>query len=299
MSVDPSTIPEVFPKLPDFETFRLPMMDEAGIRMQVISTGSPGIQGVADASAAIDAAKRINDSQADIIARHPTRFAGFAALPTQDPKAAARELERAVKVLGFKGAMIHGHTNGRYLDNDSSRAIWEAAEDLTAPIYLHIAEPLPEARKIYEGHPELMGPAWSWGVEAATHALRIIGSGVFDAYPRAALILGHLGESLPYLLGRFDEGYAVAFKSRKLNKRLSEYIRGNIFVTTSGKYRPEALVCAISAMGPDRVLFAGDYPFVSMKESVDFFESTPIRDVDREKISHLNAEKILGIEPIS
>ena len=270
-------------------------MDESGITMQVIATSSPGIQGYPDAATAIDAAKRTNDAQAEIIRKYPTRFAGFAALPTQDPKAAADELERTVTQLGFKGTMIQGHTNWEYLDEQKYWVIWERAEALGVPIYLHVGEPALEGRKIYEGHSELMGPAWSWVVETATHGLRIVGAGVFDAFPKATLILGHMGEALPFLLGRFDEGYAMAFKPRKLKKLLSEYIKENIVVTTSGKYKPEALVCTISAMGADRILFAADYPWVTPKEAVEHVERAPISDSDKEKIYHLNAERWLRL----
>jgi 2,3-dihydroxybenzoate decarboxylase len=191
--------------------------------------------------------------------------------------------------------MIQGHTNGEYLDEQKFRVLWERAEALEVPIYLHIMEPSREAKKIYEGHPELEGPIWSWGVEAATHALRIIGAGVFDAFPKAILILGHLGESLPYLLGRLDEGYIMAFKARKLKKLFSQYIKENILITTSGKYQPEALVCAVSALGADRILFAADYPWVNLKEAVEFIERTPLSDPDKEKIYHLNAERWLKL----
>jgi 2,3-dihydroxybenzoate decarboxylase len=271
-------------------------MDEFGISMQVISTGSPGIQGYGDAATAVAKAKQINDSQAEIIRTYPGRFAGFAGLPTQDPKAAADELERAVKQLGFKGAMIQGSTNWEYLDEKKYWVIWERAEALEVPIYLHVQEPSFDTAKMYEGHPELTGATWAWGVEGATHALRIINSGVFDAFPKATLILGHLGESLPFLLGRLDEGYLMAAKSeRKLKKTLSEYIRSNLLVTTSGLYRPEALLCAIAAMGEDRVLYAMDYPFVQPKASIDCFESAQMSDKVREKVSHLNAERWLKL----
>jgi len=295
-TVDPKAIGYSFPRTPDFEKFRLPFMDEFGIAMQVISTGSPGVQGFADAQSAVAKAKKINDAQAETIAKYPGRFAGFAGLPTQDPKAAADELERAVKQLGFKGAMIQGSTNWEYLDAEKYWVIWERAAALEVPIYLHVQEPSFDSAKVYAGHPELTGATWAWGVETGTHALRIINAGVFDAFPKATLILGHLGETLPYLLGRLDEGYVMAAKSgRKLQKRLSDYVRSNILVTTSGLYRPEALVCAISAMGEDRVLYAMDYPFVHPKDSIDCFERTPMSDEVREKISHLNAKRWLKL----
>ncbi len=296
ITVDPKAIGYSFPRAPDFEKFRLPFMDEFGIAVQVISTGSPGIQGYADAPTAVVKAKQINDAQAEIIRKYPGRFAGFAGLPTQDPKAAANELERSVKQLGFKGAMIQGSTGWEYLDESKYWVIWERAEALGVPIYLHVQEPSFDSAKVYAGHPELTGATWAWGVETGTHALRIINAGVFDTFPKATLILGHLGESLPYLLGRLDEGYVIAAKSgRKLQKRLSEYIRGNILVTTSGLYRPEALLCAIAAMGEDRVLYSMDYPFVHPQASIDCFASTPMSDEVREKIAHLNAERWLSL----
>ncbi len=294
-SVNPAETPLVGPRIGDVEKFRLPLMDESGISMQVLSTGSPGIQGFEDRDAALSMARKVNDAVAETINKYPGRFAGFAALPTQDPKAAADELERTVTQLGFKGAMIQGHTNGEYLDEEKFWVLWERAEALGVPLYLHIMEPSHEARKIYDGHSELMGPIWSWGVEAATHALRIVGAGVFDAFPKAKLILGHLGESLPYLLGRLDEGYAMSFKARKLKRLFSEYIKENILITTSGKYQPEALICAVSALGADRVLFAVDYPWVSPKEGVELVERTPLSDTDKEKIYHLNAERWLKL----
>jgi 2,3-dihydroxybenzoate decarboxylase len=266
LSNDPKATPQVFPRIGDFEKFRLPLMDEYGITMQVLASNSPGIQAAEDATTAVGAAKRFNDAQAEIIRKYLGRFAGWASLPTQDPKAAADELERAVKQLGFKGAMIQGHTNWEYLDEKKFWVIWE-----------------------------LMGPAWSWVVEAATHALRIVGGGVFDAFPKASLILGHLGETLPFLLGRLDEGYAMSFKPRKLNKKLSEYVKENIYVTTSGRYKPEALICTINAMGIDRVLFAADYPYAGMKEAVEDVERTPLGDSDKEKIYHLNAERLFRL----
>jgi 2,3-dihydroxybenzoate decarboxylase len=294
-SFNPGSIPNVGAKLGDFEKFRLPLMDESGITMQVLSTGSPGIQGIGDKTIAVKKAREVNDFAAEIVQKYPGRFGGFASLPTQDPKAAADELERAVTQLGFKGAMIQGHTDFEYLDQQKFWVIWERAEALGVPIYLHIIESSHEAIKIYDGHPELMGPIWSWGVEAATHALRIIGAGVFDAFPKATLILGHLGESLPYLLGRLDEGYVMVNKTRKLNRSFSQYVKENILITTSGGYQPEALICAMSAIGVDRILFAVDYPYVNMKDSVELVERTPISDSDKEKIYHLNAERWLKL----
>ena len=295
VSMDPKALPLIPPRLRDFEETRLPLMDQSGVTMQVLSTSSPGVQGLADAAAAIVAARKINDNQAEIIRKYPGRFAGFAAVPTQDPKAAADELERTVTQLGFKGAMILGHTNGEYLDLEKFWIIWERAEALGVPIYLHPAEPLADQIKIYDGRPEFMGPAWSWGVETGTHALRIIGAGVFDTFPKATLILGHVGEMLPYMTVRIDEGYEMTFHKKKLKKLPSDYIRENIMITTSGRYSPGALICALRELGADRILFAGDYPWVTPKEAVDLIERVPMSDADREKIYHWNAERLLNL----
>lgn len=283
-------------KLGDFDNARFAAMDEAGISMQVLALSSPGLQGVDGAERAIALAKTTNDHQAEIIRKYPRRFAGFAALPTQDGKAAADELERSIKQLGFCGAMIHGTTNWRYLDGPEYSVLWESALALKVPIYLHVTDPSPSVRTMYDGHPELAGATWAWGVETATHALRIIGAGVFDDFPGAILILGHLGESLPYLIGRIDEGYGPGpARGRKLKKKMSDYIRENVLVTTSGLYRPEALVCAVQAMGADRVLYADDYPFVDTKLALATFDAVPLSESDREKIFHLNAERWLGL----
>jgi 2,3-dihydroxybenzoate decarboxylase len=291
--VNAAVMPHAVAGLSDFER-RFPLMDESGIAMQVLAPA--GIPLFENKREAVALTRQINDDLAEIIRKYSGRIAGYATLPIEDPKASARELERAVTGLGFKAAMVCGATNGEYLDEKKFWPIWEKAEELAVPIYVHPFDPPEENIKLYKGHPELMGPGWSWTVDTASHALRVIGAGVFDAFPKSILILGHMGETLPYLLGRLDEGYTMAHKTRKLKRLLSEYIRENIIVTTSGRYRPETLVCAISAMGIDRVLFAVDYPFVAPKDAVDQIESAPISDADKEKIYHLNAKKWLKLQ---
>jgi 2,3-dihydroxybenzoate decarboxylase len=288
--------PERMRQIADLAELRLADMDAAGITMQVVS-GVGASQTFTDAAAAVNRAKKINDRLAELIGKHPDRFAAFAALPTQDPKAAADELERAVRQLGFKGTMIGGQTNWEYLDAQKYLVLWERAADLEVPIYLHPGDPAPEIMKMYDGRPILLGNTWAWGVETATHALRIVCSGIFDTYPKAKLILGHMGESIPYLLARFDEGYSyVAPKYKTLKKgSVSAYIKENILVTTSGYYQPETLVCAVSAMGADHVLFSVDYPYVDNRVAVEMFEKAKLTEADREKIYHLNAEKWLKL----
>ncbi len=295
-SMEDGVLKAAIPRLGDFEKFRLPDMDKAGIAMQVIATGSPGIQGITDAAEAVRLAKNINDAQAQILARYPGRFAAFAALPLQDPAAAAGELERAVTTLGFRGAMVHGHSQGEYLDAKKFRPVWERFAALGVPLYLHIGHPLSDQIKVYAGYPELLSATWSWGVEAATHALRMIMGGVFDDFPEATLILGHMGEMLPYVLRRIDEGYAMAKKANPLKKKPSDYIRENVMITTSGWYSPATMRCAVDAMGSDRVLFATDYPFRALEEAVHLVEACDLSQEEKEKIYHKNARRLLGLK---
>ena len=289
------TTPERARRLGDLDDLRLADMDRDGMTMQV--TGSTAVQAVTDVAKAIDLAKRSNDAQAALVEKHRGRLAAFASIPTQDPKAAAAELERAVTQLGFKGAMVGGRANGEFLDADKYRVLWERAAALESPIYIHPADPTPDVMQPYESRPVLYGNTWVWGVETATHALRVIAAGIFDAYPQAQLILGHLGETLPCLLGRLDEGLSsVKPEAKGMKKVFSAYIKENILVTTSGWYQPEALVCVIGAVGADRVLFATDYPWVDSSLAIRMFEQTPISAADREKIYHGNAERLFGLK---
>jgi 2,3-dihydroxybenzoate decarboxylase len=275
----------------DLGEIRLAEMDEAGIEMQVIANST--YQVLTDTAKAVTLAKKNNDYLAERIAKYPKRFAGMAALPTQDPKAAADEFERAVKQLGFKGAMIEGqdHVNFEFLDSQKFWGLWERAAALEAPIYLHPAVPPPDSLKIIEDKPELRSLAWLGGVYTATQALRLMVSGVFDAFPKATLMLGHMGELLPYWLGRLDE----QARNWKVKKKPSGYVKDNIIVTTSGLFLPETMVCALTALGEDRVLFATDYAAVSGKVGVEMVERCPISDAVKEKVYHLNAERWLRV----
>lgn len=281
-------------RLLDFEGNRLKEMDELGINMEILSFGSPGVQGLSDAGEARELSTRFNDDLARVISHHPTRFAGFAALPTQSPEAAAAELERAVVKLGFKGALINGTTNGKFLDDPSYLPLFAKAEALGCPLYLHPA-PGTESLSIYAGHPYLEGPMWSWGVETATHVLRMIFAGVFDQFPKLTLMLGHMGEGLPYTLARLDSRYRIAKLSKPLERLPSEYISQNIAITTSGVASAAPLLCAMAAVGADRILFATDYPFESNHEAVRFMEQAPVSEADRAKIFYRNSEQMFGI----
>jgi 2,3-dihydroxybenzoate decarboxylase len=282
-------------RLLDFGPMRLEAMDAAGIDVAVLSVTTPGVHAEPDTAVAIRRAKIANDFLARQIHTHPKRYAGFAHLPLQDPKAAADELERCVHQLEFKGAMVNGHTNGRYLDERDYDPFWERAQALGAPIYLHPRDPQDPPRN-YHGHPELLGPTWGWTVETATHALRLVFGGVFDRYPGLTLILGHMGETLPYLLWRLDSRARAQTRAGEASRRLpSEIIRKNIIVTTSGVCSSPALLCAIAALGEDNVMFSVDYPFEDCRVAAAFIESAEISEATRVKICHANAERLLRL----
>ena len=287
---------ELDARLLDLEQWRLPEMDQHGVAVQVLSFTCPGIQGIPDAATAISTAKALNDRLAALVRSHPTRFAGFAALPMQDPREAADELERAVRQLGFKGALINGHTNGQYLDEQQFWGVFERAEALGVPIYLHPIDTPSDQMKLYGGYNELFGSTWNWGVETATHALRLVFGGVFDAFPRLTVILGHLGEMLPYALQRLDDRWKVCTHTRELKKELpSQYIKEHMLVTTSGNFSNAALLCALLTLGADRILFSIDYPYQRIEDGAQFIETAPISDGDKAKICSHNAEQLLNL----
>jgi 2,3-dihydroxybenzoate decarboxylase len=283
-------------RLLDLTGERLEAMDAAGLDVQVLSLNSPGIQAEPDPAVAVARAAAVNDLLAATIERHPTRFAGFCALPLQDPKAAAKELERSVTQLGLRGALVNAHTHGRYLDDPALRVAWEYAEGLDVPLYLHPANGV-DAAHVLSGHPELIGPMWSWGTDTASHALRLVFGGVFDDFPEAKLLLGHMGEGLPYALWRLDSRWGFHnHHGIELRRGLpSKYLRHNLYITTSGVCSTPPLQCALAALGPDHVLFGTDYPFEEMDIATEFLRSTPIDEADRAKIAHTNAERLLKL----
>jgi len=227
---------------------------------------------------------------------HPTRFAGFAALPTAAPEAAADELERCVKDLKFVGTMIHGHTRGEFLDDKKFWPVFARAEKLDVPIYLHPTLPAPAAIKAYfEGYEEIARAGWGFAIDTSIHFLRILFSGAFDAYPRLKIILGHLGEGLPFAMHRLNDHTYRAARHRGLKKTPLEYIRDNLYVTTSGNWYEPAFVCTLLAMGADSIIFAIDWPYEANKAGMEFFNKLSLNDIDREKIAHANAERILKL----
>lgn len=286
--------PHLEAKLLDVGEERLRLLDEAEIDMQVLSLTPPGLERV-PASDARSLARDINDELADHIRLHSTRFAGFAILPILDPQAAAAELERAVSKLGLKGAMIYGQPQDGFLDEQRYWDIFAQAEALGVPLYLHPTIPVLGTLQAYQGRPELIGPMWSFTVDIATQVLRLIVSGVLDRYPNLTFILGHLGETLPYLLWRLDSRWKFMTSDHHLQRLPSQYIQENMLVTTSGMFYDAALLCACMTLGADRILFAVDYPFEPNKTGADFIERAPLSETDKRKICSLNARQHLHL----
>jgi len=284
-------------KLLDTGEKRLKDMDAAGIDVQVLSLTTPGVERL-DPAKGTALARQINDELSEIVQRHPDRFIGFAALAPKDPEAAADELERAVQDLGFKGWKTHSNYGGTYLDDKEYWPILEKAESLGAPIYLHPTVPaMPPMRKYGFA---LAGAPFGFGIETSMCMMRLIYSGVFDKYPGLKIILGHLGEGLPFLAQRivfaWERPWFDPDARPDLKKKPSDYLKENTFVTTSANYFPGAFMCTVEAVGIDRILLATDYPYEDSNECMQFLEGLPITQQDREKIYSLNAAQI-GIVP--
>ena len=211
----------------------------------------------------------------------------------QQPEAAIEELQRCVRDYGFKGALVNGYSqvgsehNHVYYDLPQYRDFWGVVQDLDVPLYLHPREP--GERRSYEGHPWLTGPGYGFAVETGLHALRLLGSGLFDQYPRLRIILGHLGEGLPFNLHRIDRRIEIAPLGYPAKKKISEYFQENVYITTSGNCRTPSLISCLLEVGADRILFSVDYPFESMQEAAEWFDTAPISEADRNKIGRLNA----------
>jgi predicted TIM-barrel fold metal-dependent hydrolase len=287
---------DIAKELDDLGASRLKHMDAEGIDMQVLSLNVPMAPSFAPEEA-IAAAKDVNERLATAMREHPTRFAGFAALPTAVPEAAADELERCVADLDFVGAMIHGHTGGKFLDDKSFWPIFARAERLGVPIFLHPSTPHPGAMKTYfEGYEDVIArPGWGFAVDTSIHFLRILFSGAFDAYPKLQIILGHLGEGLPFAMHRLNDHSYAAAKRRGLAKTPLDYIHDHLYVTTSGNWFEPAFVCTLLALGADRILWAIDWPYESNGIGMAFWNKIDLGEAEREKIAHGNAERLLGL----
>jgi predicted TIM-barrel fold metal-dependent hydrolase len=291
---------EVGRKLLDLGEGRLADMDASGIDVQVLSLSA--IDGIdkADPVTATSLVRDSNDLLAEAVKRQPRRFAGFAALALKDPDQAARELERCVAKLGFVGAMIDGTVGGLFLDDRRFEPVMAAAERLSVPLYLHPAPPPAAVREAYYGGlPESVAyslsiSGWGWHAEMGLHSLRLIVSGVFDRFPGLQVIIGHMGEFLPYGLARSD--MILSRASPHLEKRVSEYFRSNFHITTSGYFSLPPLLCALMVVGAERILFAVDYPYSPNAAGRKLLDSAPISPTDLESIAHRNAEKLLSLK---
>ncbi len=283
----------IYARLTDFDFLRLKDMDAAGVERAVLSIAGPGVQVEPDAARATKKAAEANDFLAEAIGKHPARYFGFAHIALQDPDDAARELERCVRDLGFKGAMINGQTLGQYLDDPRFDPFWAKAEELAAPVYLHPADPV-QMYASYGSYKELQRATWGWGVETGTHALRMIFGGVFDRFPKATLLLGHLGETLPFMLWRLDS--RAKYYGVSLKREPSDYIRDNIAVTLSGMYSKEPVDCAVAALGRSRVMFSADFPFESIAEAGHFMDGVAMDEGLRADIAWRNAARLLRID---
>ena len=294
---------ELKSRLVDVQDRRLKLMDQYGIETMLLSLNAPAVQGIPDPGQAAEVARKANEFMAENVRKRPDRFQALAALPMQDPERAARELERCVKELGFRGALVNGFSQvgnadtAAYYDLPQYRPFWATVERLDVPFYLHPRNPIARDAKIYEGHAWLLGPIWAFGHETAVHALRLMGSGLFDAHPKLNIILGHLGEMLPYEMWRIDNanGWIENRHNYPAKKRMRDYFCANFHITTSGNFHTQALIDAMLVIGADRIMFSADWPFENIDHAARWFDACPIGEPDRIKIGRTNARRLFKL----
>jgi 2,3-dihydroxybenzoate decarboxylase len=293
-------VQRVTERLMDTEGERLATMDECGVAHAVLSLASDGIQDLLDADVAAATARECNDALRDVVAAHPDRYSGFAALPMQDVPAAVAELRRGVTELGFRGALVNGFSNlgdpatARYYDDPAYDPLWETFTELDVPLYLHPRNPPIGQRGMYDGRPELLGASWAFGAETAGHALRLITGGVFDRFPTLNVVLGHLGELLPFGIRRLEQRIAHT-PELTMQRPAAAYLRDNFWLTTSGNYHTPSVVGILLELGVERLVFASDYPFEEMHDGTDWMDTLPVSDRDRELIGRENVRRLLKL----
>jgi hypothetical protein len=298
LGIDPATLLGKSAALDDLGEGRLQSMDAAGIDLQVLSAVAHAVQEL-DPDQALDVSRDLNNRMAAAVAAHPDRFRAFATLPMCDPRASAAELSRAVEELGFVGAMIHGQTHGVFLDDPSADPVLATAERLGVPLYLHPAEPPPAVRAAYFSglEPAVAGTlataGWGWHAECGLHVLRMVVGGVFERFPRLQVIVGHMGENLPFSLARADERLTPV--ATGLSATVAETVLQHVHVTTCGYTTEPPLLCALMVFGADRMLFSIDYPFSDNAQATAFLRDAPLTPADRQKIAHGNAERLLRL----
>lgn len=286
----------------DFEQQRLEQMEAWGTAFSILSLNSPAVQAIPDAKRAVEVARRANDVLAEQVHRHPARFGGFAALPMQDPDAAARELARCVRELGFHGFLVNGFSQVgdeetvAYYDAPQYADFWAAAAALGKPFYMHPRDPLLSREPIYEGAHWLTGPTWAFAAETSMHALRLMSSGLFDRHPALQMILGHFGEGIPFNIWRVDHILRKGRRGMPCDREIGDYLRGNVHITTSGNFRTPTLLSTMLEVGADRIMYSVDYPFEKHEDAARWFDHCEISEADRRKIGRDNARRLFGLD---
>jgi predicted TIM-barrel fold metal-dependent hydrolase len=287
----------IYEQLQDIGDKRVAEMDAAGIDMQVLSLNAPGVE-QAEVAEQIAISRESNDFLAEAVKKYPKRFAGLASLPVAAPDKAAEELERRIQ-QGFKGTLINGHTRGRYLDDKFFWPILERAAALNVPIYLHpTVSPKAVVDAQYGGFsPTVTGvlaaAGWGWHIETAVHVIRMILGGVFDRYPKLQIVIGHLGEGIPFMLPRLNKNLPT--EMTKLERPLGRYLRENVHYTFGGFNFPATFLNLLLEVGVGRIMFSVDHPYGSMAEARAFLQQLPVSEADRERIAHGNAEQLYGV----
>ena len=289
---DPQLLGVIEPLLPELAEKRLAHMDKAGIEIAVLSQTAPGIQAIADSSEASAMASHANDALHAAIKQQPRRFRGFAALNLQEIDTACAELKRCVSEMGFVGALINGSTQGEYLDNPKVNPLWSTLEQLDVPLYLHPGIPTNQPASMVK---ELDGATWGWSFDTATHALRLIVKGVFEKHPNAKVILGHMGENLPFYLWRLDSRYASTRYRNDIGTTPSAVFRQNFFITTSGVCDDAALQCSITTLGPERIMFSTDYPYEDIELAGRWIDQATIDPLAKAMICGDTARMLLRL----
>ena len=285
----------------DLGSGRIADMDRGGLDICILSLTAPGVQGIPQVKEAIAQARRTNDYLAENIAKNPKRLKGFATLPLQDPEAAAQELTRCVRDLGFCGALVNGFSqvgegdSAVYYDLPQYRPFWATVQELDVPFYLHPRDPLSARQQCYEGYRWLAGSPWGFAVETSIHALRLMASELFDEYPKLKVIVGHLGEGLSFGIWRVDNRIRRGSGTPKAKLPMSQYLRENFYITTSGNFRTQALTNVILEVGADRVLYSVDYPYEDVTEASEWFDRASISEFDRSKIARANAQQLFRL----
>ena len=290
-------------ELLDVDDMRLAAMDRAGIELALLSLNAPGLQAILDTDEAIEVARKANNRIAEAATRYPNRYGGMAALPMQDPAAASAELEHCVNELGFKGAMVNGFTQkdsaetALYYDLPQYREFWATVAELDVPFYLHPRMQIPAQARNYDGHPWLMSAPWGFAVETSIHALRLCGSGLFDDFPGLKIILGHLGENIPFALWRLDARMRFSPRGYRGKRPLGDYFREHFHITTSGNFNDPAFRCTLDMLGKDRVYFSADYPFERMEDAANWYDaSSVISAEERVQIGRHNAIELFKLD---